>query len=294
MKVVYFTGGTKGAGHLVRGVAIGRALARAGFAGDYTIVSPVEPPFPALRHELDELGAEIVAVDPAVVTDPEAAPGSPLADRMRALAPDLVVVDMFWAPLRYILDDLDASAWLLVRSCPPVWLDGSPDMPFAPGQYDRILAIEPITHPRVALEPLDPVVVCNRDSLRSRAELCERFAVAADQRIIAVSHAGLRGEIHGLKTLDTLGPTGTVLRFDLYTGSGVFPLAPWLAAADEIHCSAGYNSYWEARWLGYAHKTRLTAIARKIDDPIWRAQRCGGYEMKRNGADVLAEAIARG
>jgi hypothetical protein len=72
----------------------------------------------------------------------------------------------------------------------------------------------------------------------------------------------------------------------------VFPLAPWLGAADEVHCSAGYNSYWEARWLGYAPRTRLTAIARTFDDPIWRVKNCGDHEIRDNGADVIAREIA--
>lgn len=294
-KVVYFTAGNKGAGHLVRGVAIGRALERAGFAGDYAIVAPEPPPFPAMREALAHHGLEIAAIDPAALTDPARAGGTELAARLRELAPDLLLVDMFWVPLRFILDDLGCAAWLMLRSCPPVWFTGTADAPFAPGQYQRLMAIEPIPQTTVAgveLEPIDPVVVCNPDEVRDRDQLCARFELDPGQPIVAVSHAGLRGEIHRLLTLDQMGPASQVLRFDLYTGRGVFPLAPWLAAADQIHCSAGYNSYWEARWLGYAPRTRLTAIARTFDDPVWRAGSCGAYPMRENGADVIARDIA--
>jgi hypothetical protein len=291
VKLVYFTAGTKGAGHLVRGVAIGRALERAGFAGEYAIVAPQKPPFPAMREALDDLGIEIVALDAEALIDPDRAAGTELAARLGELAPDLLLVDMFWVPLRFILDDLGCPAWLMLRSCPPVWLTGPDGVRFAPEQYERMMAIEPIDGGGLELEPIDPVVVCNPDELRSRDELCERFRLDPARRIVAVSHAGLRGEIHRLLTLDQLGPVAQLLRFDLYTGRGVFPLAPWLGAADEIHSSAGYNSYWEARWLGYAPRTKLTAIPRTFDDPVWRVRTCGSYRMRENGADAIARSI---
>jgi hypothetical protein len=291
VRVAYFTGGTRGAGHLVRGLAIGRALERAGFAGELQLIAPAEPPFPALRAAFGRARLAVAPIDPATVLDPDLAPSTELAATLTALAPDLVIVDMFWAPVRYILPLLEAEAWLLLRSCPPVWLRGNQQVSFAPEQYRRVIAIEPIDG-EVFTDRIDPVVICNRDERRTRAELRERFAVPADRPIIAYTHAGLPGEIDSLAGAHAdLGGEPVVLRFDLYTDGAVFPLAPWIGAADLIHSSAGYNSYWEARWLGFSRKTVITVFRRQIDDPEWRVRVCAGHQMRENGADVLARWI---
>jgi hypothetical protein len=43
MRIAYVTGGTVGAGHLVRGVAVGRALGRAGIDATYRMFGPALP-----------------------------------------------------------------------------------------------------------------------------------------------------------------------------------------------------------------------------------------------------------
>ena len=43
MKVAFFSAGTVGAGHLMRGIALRRGLARAGFQGDYRVFGPPRP-----------------------------------------------------------------------------------------------------------------------------------------------------------------------------------------------------------------------------------------------------------
>jgi hypothetical protein len=58
-----------------------------------------------------------------------------------------------------------------------------------------------------------------------------------------------------------------------------------------VATGAGYNSFWEARWLGYADRTTFTAFARPIDDQVWRVRECGAHTMRENGADALARAI---
>lgn len=287
-RVAYVTGGSRGAGHLVRGLAIGRALERASSSAELTIFAPIEPPFPALREPLSRHGPVIAPVDPQEVLDPERAPASRLARELAELDPDLVVVDMFWAPMRYILPELDAEAWLLLRSCPPVWLRGNDRVRFDAAQFGRVVAIEPIEADAVT-DRIDPVVICNPNEVRTREELCRRFSLPADRPVRVVSHAGLAGEIDGLTGQGD--GEASMLYFDLYAEDALFPLAPWVAAADEIHCSAGYNSYWEAIWLGYAARTALTVFRRQIDDPLWRTQVGADYEMRENGADVLARWI---
>ena len=137
------------------------------------------------------------------------------------------------------------------------------------------------------------MVVCNPDETKSREEFCAQFDVDSSREIVAYSHAGLPGEMKALK--DHGSDDGVeVVRCDLHAPDAVFPLAPWLANVDRVYCSAGYNSFWEARWLGFADRTTFSVFRRQIDDPLWRVKANRDATMSENGADVLAEMISQG
>lgn len=294
MKLAYFTGGTAGAGHLVRGIAIGRALERCGYPGEMRMFIPEEP-MAGLRSALEAFSPNVCPVDPEEVLDPLRGPGSHLAEALVDYNPDLLIVDLFWAPLLYIRPLLDCEAWLIVRSCPPVWLRGSATAPFDTSQYERVIGIEPLEQEKIR-EFIEPIVVCNPDEAKTRTELCEKWGVDEASHIVAISHAGLFGEIDMLQAdraanSERKDEETFVMQSDLHSETAVFPLAAWLPAADQVYCFAGYNSYWESRWMGYAHKTRLRIIGRKIDDPLSRVNAGRSYKMRENGADVLARLI---
>lgn len=292
VRVAYFTAGTVGAGHHVRGLALERGLGRAGYRGEFRVFGP------ALPFAADPQGGrrETVAVesDP-LLRDPRAAPASRLAAQLRDYAPDLLLVDLFWAPLRWILSSLDCEAWLLVRLCPPHWLTGPPGLPFDPGQYGRIVAIEPLPERGArgavrGIETIDPVVVCNPEERRSAGALRERLGVAPGEELKVVVHAGRRGEVEELAA--AAGAGAAVL--DLYAPGAPFPAAEWLGGADGIWAGAGYNAVWEARWLGYAARTRWTPFRRSIDDQALRLELAPESAPRRNGADTLAGWIVEG
>src|SRR5262249_30771145 len=155
MRIAYFTGGNVGAGHLVRGIAIERALRRRGFAGDYRAFGPALP-YPAAA----ETGYTALTVVEEELRDPARARTSEVAAALEASRPDLLVVDMFWAPLRHLLPLPGCESWLLARVCPRGWFVGPPDTRFEPRQFRRVVAIEPFRHPALR-ESVDPVVVAN-------------------------------------------------------------------------------------------------------------------------------------
>ena len=173
MRIAYFTGGTAGAGHVVRGIAIGRALVRAGYQGEMRLFVPVEP-FAGLRAAVAPFSPEVCPVDPEEVLDPLRGPESELARALVDYAPDLLITDMFWAPLLHIRPILDCEAWLLVRSCPPMWLRGTATSKFDASQYARVIGIEPIEHEAIR-EHIEPIVVCNPDEAKTREELCAQW-----------------------------------------------------------------------------------------------------------------------
>ena len=292
MRIAFFTAGTHGAGHRARGIALGRALGRAGYAGEYRMFGPAKADaaprdFPALPAA----GWEDVEIDASRLGSPDLARATELARRLVAFAPDVLVVDMFWAPLRHILPIAGCEAWLLLRSMPDAWLDGPPGAKFDLMQFARIISIEPIASAAVT-HVVDPVVVVNRDECRPRGALRARLGIAAGQRLVAVVHAGLPGETKDLVPTAKAGET--VVTFDLRDPGAIFPLAEWIGDADEVCSFAGYNAYWEARWLGHAARTTFRTTQRRNDDQAWRIAKCGGFVMRENGADTIAGWLVRG
>jgi hypothetical protein len=275
-RVAYFTAGTVGAGHFVRGAAIARALRRAGAAVAYRMFGPPLD-FPAVRgHEYRP-----IAIDAAALIDPARAKESALAAALADFAPDLLLIDLFWAPLRHILPLAGCEAWLLLRKTPPEWFRGPARAPFEPRQFARMIAIEPIESP--AKDRIDPIVIANREEMKPRGALRAKLGVAEDERLTAIVHAGKQDELAALR--------GEGRVFDLRNEHALFPLAEWIDDADTIISAAGYNTFWEARWLGYATKMRLVPLARRIDDQAWRAQLASSITLRENGADTLARWI---
>jgi hypothetical protein len=288
VKIAYFTAGTVGVGHLVRGLAIGRGLSRAGFRGEYRIFGP-ELPFPAAQG----LAAyEPVAVETdSSLRDRQLAQTSRLSGQLRGYSPDLLLVDMFWAPLRWFLSELPCEAWLLVRICPPHWLAGPPGMPFEPAQYARVIAVEPMPG-RGAREAIAPIVIRNPDECRPPTALRERLGIPDGRPLSVVLQAGQRGESERLQRV--AGEGAVVL--DLFDPRAPFPAAEWLNGADRITAGAGYNAFWEAHWLGYAERAEWLPFRRSIDDQALRVELSRGAPAppRENGADTLARWIAEG
>jgi hypothetical protein len=250
-------------------------------------------PLAGLRAALAPFSPTVCPIDTAEVLDPARGPMSDLAAALMDYAPDLLIADLFWAPLLHIRPLLDCEAWLIVRSCPPIWLRGTQNVRFDPAQFERVIGIEGIEHEEIR-EHIDPIVICNPDEAKTRTELCEHWGVDERKRIVAISHAGLRGEIAALRADCMAGielDETVIIQSDLHDEDAIFPLAVWLPVVDEIHCLAGYNSYWESRWMGYTDKTEFRVTKRKIDNPLGRISTGHSYEMRHNGADVLARSI---
>jgi hypothetical protein len=284
VRVAYVTAGTVGAGHLVRGVALGRALQRAGADATYAMFGPATP-FPVAVP----FAQHAVALDPLTLGDPASAPETPLGQALRAFRPDLVLVDLFWAPLRHVLPALPGcEAWLLVRQVPAAWFAGPPRSPFDRTQWARVVAIEPCVVP-VPHESVAPVVVANPDEAAPPGALRARLGAAEPSLQVAV-HAGQPGELDALLQA---APPGT-RALDLRAPGAPFPACLELGGADGLHLGGGYNSVWESVWMGYAARCRYTPFVRRLDDQAWRCRVAPSVAMRGNGADALVrQALGR-
>lgn len=281
-KIAYFTAGSIGAGHLVRGLAIEKGLRRAGYRGQYEMYGPGIP------FVIDAPpNHTTIEINSSQLRDPTRAKLSEVALILQAYDPDLVIIDMFWVPMIHIMDDLRAECWLLLHKCAPRWLKGPSFARFDPSRYDRVLATEPLNHPLLP-EEIEPIVIFDPDEMEPPGALRQRIDVDDDTHLTVAMHAGMAGEIDTFEA----PPSGEIFRSDMHTdGDVIFPIAKWLGDADAILSGAGYNVFWEAKWLGYYDRCHLKAFERPIDDQAWRLETLGDYEMKENGADQLASMI---
>ena len=254
--------------------------------------SAARPGYHPLPIEPDELG------------DPARAGASALAAALAAFAPDILIVDLFWAPLRLLLPLPACEAWLLVRRAPPVWLVGPKDHPFLPHQYARVIAIEPNAIDTGASDSVDPVVAVNPEERRPAGSLREALAITQDEKLHVVHQAGEPGEWSRLARTSShrplhvfapgregATPVSAEAGIHVHDGDAFSPLAAWLGDADVLHTGAGYNAYWEARWLGYDTKTAFVPFPRNIDDQSWRVRTCASFVPRENGADTLVRQL---
>jgi len=221
------------------------------------------------------------------LADPRRARGSRTCRVLGDLKPDLLLVDLFWAPLYYILPTLGCEAWLLLRWVPKVWLRGPAGTPFDARQFRRIIGTEPF-HTVDLPEYIDPIVVANPDECHPPEALRDLLHVGRNQHLTLVMQAGLEEEA------DVMAPDdakGVVVTLNLHRDAWLFPAAPYLGGADRIITGAGYNAFWEARWLKYYDRCRCVPFARQIDNQFWRAKEAANLPIKHNGADTLVRMI---
>jgi len=133
-----------------------------------------------------------------------------------------------------------------------VFLAGPKGIPFYPPAFARRIAIEPFPLP-FATEYCDPIVVANPDE-----------------------HAQ---------------PVGPWQVLDLRAAAAPFPAARLLGQADSVALGGGYNSVWEAHWMGYRARTSFLPFARAIDDQEWRVRASATHVFTENGADTIARWI---
>lgn len=160
---------------------------------------------------------------------------------------------------------------------------------FRPEDWGLALATEPFDAP-VPLKRLEPIVIRNPDEILPRDEALRALGVSGDKPVCLFAFNGKPGEFERVKAIYAyLEDEGWELAYTTNFEGGLFPLADYLAAADLVVCAAGYNQYWETRWLGA--ETVYVPQPRKNEDQSLRVGECADYDMRGNGADELAERI---
>ncbi len=280
-----------GSGHMVQGLSIGGALSRSEKAFDFSLLS-LTTEFGALA---DRLGytLEQVPFEGTEALSPERYRGSRLFLRILENLPDILVVDLYWAHLDSFLRELPCKKVFLTRQIDPrTFRFRTPDreLAFRPEDWDLVLRTEPGFDLPFPSESVEPLVIRNRDEILS-AEVARRdLGLEPEDRACLFAFNGKDGEgAEVWKSFSYLKEEGwTVVRSDNREG-GLFPAMDWYEAFDLVVCGAGYNQFWEARYL--RKDAYFVPFPRRFEDQARRVRLCSDYEFEENGADQVVRRI---
>ena len=189
LKIAYFTAGSSGAGHWMRGLAI-RRPGTSRVPGRFSDVSA--PPCGA-------------APPPGTAIERSGSPCRSCTtregdgERQRQVvefSPDLLLIDVFWSALRWVLP-LPGCGAGLARPHRPPRLANSPGGwgPVRGGGSRTYLKIEPFPGPGQTedeVEEIDPIVVCNPDECRPLGQVRERLLVPRHLPVNIIAHSAAR------------------------------------------------------------------------------------------------------
>lgn len=291
MRILFYSGGVTGSGHVVLGLAIANALKRSGRPHDYAILS-AETPFAELARRS---GVPIltVPVEGADELGDGRYPESALYAAIIAFRPDLLLVDLSWFTLDAFIAELPCRKFLLARQIDPVFFHFRlPEREFElrPGDYDLILRTEPGFDLPFPSEEVEPIVMRNRDEIMDREAARADLGIGGEDRACLFAFNGQEGEgATAWKSYSYLREEGwTVYRSDNRRG-GLFPAVDWYNAFDILVCGAGYSAFWEARAFG--KEAFFVPFPRRFEDQARRIELSSGYAPESNGADQLAAII---
>jgi len=293
VRVLFYSAGIAGSGHVVLGLSIANALRRAGADAESRLLS-VETPFASLAGRL---GVEIVTVpmEDELALGPDRYRSSALYKAITDYAPDVLVVDLFWFPLDPFIRDLPCKKVILIRQVDPRFFSMRlPDreLAFRPEDYDLIVKTEPAFELPFPTTEIDPIIIRNRDEIMTAGEARADLGLVSDDHACLFAFNGNSDEgAKAWKSFSYLEEEGwKVIRSGNREG-GLFPAADWFNAFDMLVCGAGYSAFWEARYFG--KEASFVPYPRRFEDQSRRIALCADYVPEANGADTLVGMILR-
>ncbi|HAE23320.1 MAG TPA: hypothetical protein DCG47_13520 [Spirochaetaceae bacterium] len=292
MKLLFYSGGTTGSGHIVKGLSIANAIRRAGLDWDYKILS-VRTPFAGLA-ERQGVAIETIDAEDEKRLGPELWRESALFKAIDAYNPDVLVVDLFWFALDSFIRELPCKKAILIRQVDPAFFamrTAERALCFRPEDYDLAAAIEPGFNTPFASERLEPLVVRHRDEIMPAGRALRELGLDPDDQACFFGFNGNAWEgAEVWKSFDYLEGEGwKVVRSNNREG-GLFPAVDWFNAFGLLVVGAGYNAFWEARYFG--KEAFFAPFPRNFEDQYRRIRLCSSYVPKENGADQLIRRIA--
>ncbi len=291
VKVVFYTSGTTGSGRMVRGIAVGNAIARRGLAWEYTIVN--SSPF---AHLADVLGQQHIEIPPEHEDRlrQDTFLDSILYKNLGTLKPDVLIVDLLWFPLDSFIRDLPCKKVFLCHYVVDSFFAAplkDRTLYFRPEDYDRILAIEPFRN-KIPFDEINPIVIRNRDELLSRKQACARLEIDGAGKNCLYAFNGNPGDFEKNKeTYSHLEGEGYSMVYTTNYQGGLFPVVDYFNAFDLVICAAGYNQFWETKF--FDKKAVYETIQGNFSSQEKRIKMGRRFKFDANGADQLVDIIAK-
>jgi hypothetical protein len=288
MRIVYYSSSLSGVGRLANGIAIGNALERKGVRGAYTILHT--SPFGRLADEFRNIK---VPLETHEELSEENYASSVLYKTLAKLKPDVLLVNHQWFMLSRFLDRLPCKKIYLADyvydSHFRVPLPGG-DLVFDPGQYDRVLSIEPFES-YVEMEHINPLVMRNRDEILPRDTALKRLKLSGERKVALYSFSGYEGDYESyLAKYAYLEDEYDVVRTSTFREM-LFPVVDYFNAFDLIVCGAGYHHIWEA--VFFDKKAVFEPSRMRFGDQTVRIAASRGFRFDLNGADQLVDIIGK-
>jgi len=217
---------------------------------------------------------------------------SMLYKTLAALEPDVLLVDLAWYMCHHFLNRLPGRKILLCRQVADRFFRiplASGPLQFDPGQYDRVLAIEPFRS-SIPMESINPVIIRNRDEILSRHDALDRLDVSPERPLCLFAFNGRADEFDRVrKTYSYLEDTDYHVIYSTNHRQGLFPAVDYFNAFDLVLSAAGYNAFWEAIYFG--KETIFVPQTRRFEDQRRRVEECQEIRFDENGADQLVKMI---
>ncbi len=291
MRVLYYTGGTTGSGHLVRGLTLANAFRRAGAPVDFSILS-VNTEYGRFA-EIFEVPLVQIPPEDETALGPDRYRGSALYRAIEAAAPDVLVVDIHWFALDSFIRELPCRKVILIRRIDPRYFRfrvADRELAFRPGDWDLVLRTEPGFDLPFPSESVEPLVLRSRDEILTAADARADLGLGPEDRACLFAFSGGVGKgAESWSSFSYLEDEGwKVIRSDNREG-GLFPAVDWYNAFDLVVCGAGYNAFWEARY--FRKEAFFVPCETRFEDPVGRIALCSDYDFEENGADQAVRRI---
>lgn len=292
VRILFYSAAATGSGHIVRGMSVAAGLKRSGIAHNFAILT-VETPFVDLARR-SSIPVTTLPDEGEEALRPERYRDSALFAAIVSFKPDILIVDLFWYGLDSIIRDLSCKKVFLSRQVDPHFFHLRTTMHeyrFRPEDYDLLLRTEPGFELPFQSGEINPVIIRNRDEIMDRETARSDLKLVKDARACLFAFNGDAGEgAEAWKSFSYLQDEGwTVVRSHNREG-GLFPVIDWFNAFELIICGAGYNAFWESRWL--KKEAFFVPFPRRFENQARRPALLSDYEFETNGADELVGMLS--
>jgi hypothetical protein len=291
MRILFYSPGTTGSGHIVRGLSVAAALKRSRHPHEYAILSSEIPYVDLARRS--GIPVTTFPLESEEMLSPERYRESGVFDSLASFKPDILIVEQFWFGLHSFVHDLPCKKVLLTFQMDPSVFQlkiRENEYRFHPEDYDLLLRTEPGYEVPFESREINPMVMLNRDEIMSRE------AALADLMLPEAAHACLfacSGEPAQVedtwKSFSYLEAEGWIVIRSQHLDGGLFPVSDWFNAFDFLVSGAGYCAFWEARW--FKKEAFFVPFPRRFEDQARRASIFSDYTFDTNGADELVRML---